>query len=509
MASDLRAKFNEWIAIFVLLPAALSLFICIFIFWRMLQQNHARMLDDQVAIVGSAFEQTLRAEALRLKTMLNLPAAESLITIAHRRAATSGQVQESKVEVEWKQAKRDDMIVRSALDNDIAILFRQTRDQQKHIVLLSIADEWSAVLASSEKTPMFYQDKNDWWPLVRASKDERIVSEGATIDGKLGLILPRRSEQGTVVAVAREELSLESMIADIAAPANEKDVAVLLVAQDARMITKTTNQIFAAHAAALAEHINASGSPVGWFDGLRYSGRTVDAGVYWARPLWIVAAHAESRTPLSLYAPLAIAVLIGCAAIFGVFAFSRSIGSRLFFEPMREAAEAGIWVLRRAGGNAAELAAGKYAGRRAKGHVASHPWSKIEYKEDTPLHLELNQWLSGVEQDAPGGAAHVSTEMRHDLELATEYQRALMNRAPPQIPEVYAEGRLRLEFAHLYKPAAALGGDFFEIKAVGPDCAGIIIADVAGHGVRSGLLAATLRSLLGSTIPSAGIPPAS
>ena len=48
-------------------------------------------------------------------------------------------------------------------------------------------------------------------------------------------------------------------------------------------------------------------------------------------------------------------ILIALASVAGIFLFSSSLGRKLFFEPMREAAEAGIWILRRAGKRAGEF----------------------------------------------------------------------------------------------------------------------------------------------------------
>ncbi len=108
------------------------------------------------------------------------------------------------------------------------------------------------------------------------------------------------------------------------------------------------------------------------------------------------------------------------------------------------------------------------------------------------------------EQNAPAAAPDIpasNDEFRADAELAGEFQQAFLSRSYPQIPAVHAPGRLRLEFAHSYQPAMAVGGDFFNIEAVGPDAAGIFVADVMGHGTRSALITAILRTLLNELQP--------
>src|SRR5690606_11010829 len=69
----------------------------------------------------------------------------------------------------------------------------------------------------------------------------------------------------------------------------------------------------------------------------------------------------------------------------------------------------------------------------------------------------------------------------------------------PRLPEsenVDAVPTLNLNFHHIYKPALSVGGDFFDVFKLSDHQAGIFIADVMGHGARSALVNAILRSLL-------------
>ncbi len=133
--------------------------------------------------------------------------------------------------------------------------------------------------------------------------------------------------------------------------------------------------------------------------------------------------------------------------------------------------EAGRWVLERAG-SAVEDESGTLSGRLER-------W----------LHMEVEK---GVAQK---GVA-LTSEIEADLELARDFQFAYINRPYPKIPETHLEGRLRLEFYHRYEAALALGGDFFDLIPLAPDTAGVFVADVMGHGARSALITAILRTLL-------------
>jgi len=112
------------------------------------------------------------------------------------------------------------------------------------------------------------------------------------------------------------------------------------------------------------------------------------------------------------------------------------------------------------------------------------------------MREKLDKWLEGLQEDARLAGQAISYEMQSDLELAKDFQLAYLNRPYPKVPEVHYEGRLRLKFHHNYKPALALGGDFFDFIPLGTDTVGVFVADVMGHGARSALITAILRTLL-------------
>jgi sigma-B regulation protein RsbU (phosphoserine phosphatase) len=83
-----------------------------------------------------------------------------------------------------------------------------------------------------------------------------------------------------------------------------------------------------------------------------------------------------------------------------------------------------------------------------------------------------------------------------DIQLAREVQEALLPREYPTFAGLGVSGQNLLSFAHYYLPAAAVGGDFFDIFALSETRAGILVCDVMGHGLRSALITAIIRALL-------------
>lgn len=89
-----------------------------------------------------------------------------------------------------------------------------------------------------------------------------------------------------------------------------------------------------------------------------------------------------------------------------------------------------------------------------------------------------------------------TSELQGDLKMARDFQEALMPHRYPPIPAQPRPGGLRLEFHHIYQPTSTVGGDFFDVIQLSENRAGIFIADVMGHGTRSALITAILRTLL-------------
>ncbi len=93
-----------------------------------------------------------------------------------------------------------------------------------------------------------------------------------------------------------------------------------------------------------------------------------------------------------------------------------------------------------------------------------------------------------------------------NLKMAREIQFAMLPQQYPPFPHDAAPGTSALQFQHRYLPAEIVGGDFFHVSALSDTEAAVFICDVAGHGVRSALVAAMIRALLEELRPLAGDP---
>lgn len=89
-------------------------------------------------------------------------------------------------------------------------------------------------------------------------------------------------------------------------------------------------------------------------------------------------------------------------------------------------------------------------------------------------------------------------EMAEDLRVAASLQKTFL---PSEYPVLDgATGQRRIEFHHHYEASSQLGGDFCSIQQLSDSKVGLLICDVMGHGVRSALVTAGIRTIVDALI---------
>jgi serine phosphatase RsbU (regulator of sigma subunit) len=84
-------------------------------------------------------------------------------------------------------------------------------------------------------------------------------------------------------------------------------------------------------------------------------------------------------------------------------------------------------------------------------------------------------------------------DLERELELAQGVQRELLPQEVPEIPG--------LQIAAYSRPAQIVSGDFFDFPRFEDGRAGVVVADVAGHGLSASLHMAGLQSMLRALVP--------
>jgi sigma-B regulation protein RsbU (phosphoserine phosphatase) len=132
---------------------------------------------------------------------------------------------------------------------------------------------------------------------------------------------------------------------------------------------------------------------------------------------------------------------------------------------------------------------------------------------DRLLHPELGNWHPGVE---PYGfliliiclgyvtfQRVIADERRllsltDEMRAATRIQEAIL---PSTVPSLR-----NIQIAVRYAPMTAVAGDLYDFPAVGPNCIGVLVADVKGHGVPAALVASMVKVAVSSQLEHNGEP---
>ena len=221
-------------------------------------------------------------------------------------------------------------------------------------------------------------------------------------------------------------------------------------------------------------------------DATHYAVEHIGTGVRWDQPLSIVYAAKPSPRKLSVFLPIVFVSICSIVILLLLLRFLVKLTDDLFGLKDQNLMSVGDWVLR--------TALDEFADDEKEPNVMSEE----EVEDKTRVPKEINKWFVELERELLRTDQEVQQayEIERDLNLAKDFQCAYLERPYPIVPSYHTEGHLRLKFHHRYQPAMALGGDFFDIIKLGNDVAGIIVADVMGHGTRSALITASLRTLI-------------
>jgi sigma-B regulation protein RsbU (phosphoserine phosphatase) len=127
------------------------------------------------------------------------------------------------------------------------------------------------------------------------------------------------------------------------------------------------------------------------------------------------------------------------------------------------------------------------------------------YETAVQKNLELSKATEQLERQAQE-LREKNELMEDDLAMARELQTAFLPRHYPVFPSNASPERSAIQFCHRYSTTTELGGDFFDILPISDTCAGVLICDVMGHGVRAALITAIVRGLTEELKADAGDP---
>ena len=102
------------------------------------------------------------------------------------------------------------------------------------------------------------------------------------------------------------------------------------------------------------------------------------------------------------------------------------------------------------------------------------------------LETTFNEMTANLERLVDDAARQEIVQK--ELQIARDLQQSLL---PGDLPASEI-----MEFSTLFEPSAAIGGDYFDVLRIDADRLAVVIADVSGHGLPTGLRMAMLKAAL-------------
>ncbi len=431
-----------------------------------------------------------------------------------------------EVEARWPKLAAQDAELQAVLTNQIASELRSFEFVCPLFAEIFVTDIKGQLVASTDKTSDYWQSDEGWWQKAFRMPAGHVHVEGINFDESAGVYsvdvaIPVRSfdrPNDPPAGVLKGVLNSSPLFAS----AQE----ILLSDQPVRLVVLGDGRILAGilgkQVTPLQERISpeamqriAQGRP-GWmlanlnghdlklvgFAPLRLSGRlTGEAVASGLSPLYVVV-HGDAATVLApVRKQLWMLSVTGGLIVVGFSLAGLYIANRKIITPiqrLRSAAQAVASSAKLDETPDADATPEEPLTAKRSDDVLEKVRQIQTADEIEELARDFSTMAKRVlryHEQLEEEIALKTNEIQRDLQFAKEFQEALMPRNIPQVSGA-AAGALTLNFHHVYKPTNSVGGDFFDVLKLSDHRAGIFIADVMGHGARSALVTAILRTLL-------------
>jgi serine phosphatase RsbU (regulator of sigma subunit) len=431
--------------------------------------------------------------------------------------------QTRELEGRWAGLPPDGPELQPILTNSMAVLLNEFRRIHPLFAEILVTDQYGRLVAATGKTSDYDQSDEEWWRQAMRLPGAQAWVEGLHRDESAGVLsldvaLPVRGDTGRAAAptgAVKAVLNTTPLFGAVRFLLPGEDIWHEIIRPDGQILLRLQDEDRPGQPDAIDPALAGllQGDRPGWKVVSWHGGESRMVGY---APLALTGVfredgHVETRTPFSVIvhqsadavlAPLRVqtALLTGAGAglTVALVLLGLYLGRRNFIRPLevlRQAAHA-VAATADAAGPPASTASGVEAAARSALDRTSRlrTGDEIESlaKDFNLMAGRLLRYQAQLEQEITAKTA----EIQKDLAMAREFQEALLPRRYPRVPSERENDPVYLQFHHVYQPTVSLSGDFFDVIKLGDHRAGILIADVMGHGTRSALVTAILRTLL-------------
>ncbi len=442
-------------------------------------------------------------------------------TVEQLDAAPGIDLSAEAIESQWPGWSPESPQIRSFLDNPVAVRLRSFQEMYPLFSEILVTDESGRLIAATEKTSDYYQADEDWWQSASVLQPGEAWVEGLGFDVSAGVLsldvcLPVWGDPGESRprGVLKGVLNAMPLFASI--PSLSSEAVREVVRDDGEVLLRLMDQDFLS---------GQGGLPAGAMDELLASERgwktvRLDDGeslMVGLAPLSLFGVHSNrggvgmskdlyvtvSQDARAIMAPIRAQVIqivmIGSLLVVGFISVGIYFMGRHFVQPIRtiRAAAYAIAATVKTGTKPAKRGDPVSDLRSAEALVARaeaiRTGDEIEAlgRDFADMAKQLLNYQKLLEADVVAK----TQEIQRDLEMAREFQQALLPH-DLEAADMHSGELLDLNFHHIYMPVAALSGDFFDVIKLPGNRIGVVIADVMGHGTRSALVTAILRTMI-------------
>lgn len=432
------------------------------------------------------------------------------------------------IEARWPEMGADDPFIKSILTNEIAAELNAFRALHKTFAEMFVTDPSGRLIASTDKTSDYMQADEGWWQRGFSLPMRHHYVEGIQYDASarvfsLDVAMPirdRSKPDAPVLGVLKGVIDVSPLFNQADPTMNGETGLRQVVIEDGRILAtlfatgaqplkerlppEVQEQILRSQSGWMIARISGNEKELIGYAPLRIGG-TLATGlqITGATPMFVVVRKPASEALAPIRQQIIMLGLAGALILFGFVIAGYLVATRKLIAPIENLREA----VRRI---ADSVKLDRNAAPSPAAAAVLEPLSAIRTRDELE---DLARDFSGMAQRVLGyneqlerEIAQKTSEISRDLQLAREFQEALMPHSFPRVPSENAIAPFTLNFRHLYKPALSVGGDFFDVVKLDDHRAGVFIADVMGHGARSALITAILRTLLQNLVSESAEP---
>lgn len=518
---SIRARIVSTLVVFFILPLSLGLVAVDYLAYQRFRAAMGRAEEERAAWLARQVQQVVETQIDTLEDWLSLLAVRRAIFSEFQLRTGSAQAPSpdeiASLESHWETLPAYSPEVLSVLHNPPAALLRDFQTRHPQFLQMEFSDRFGRLLAATQKPPSFHQCGTPWWPTLRPDTP---AAELTTLRRRedaylIDLIIPFRERDdpeaewlGVLHAVlnppdpnhfpgnghdrSRAELLLHpnSAMPPLQPSGDNLPLAHLAPLREILAAPKAGWAYSARNEAGAEQLLAVAPLPYRFSQGLsnpttKPPQGTPELSIVTSRPAPQFQPYLGKQIPHS--GSLFVALIVGCSLL------GYALTDRALIAPLIAFSKAARTLAAR---TCQTFPSGDTTVPLAELDRLTELGATAEIRQLAEDFRFLAEQVLNRHQLLEAEVAEKTAELNRDLQVAREFQEALLPMAYPVVPSPGLSAEVQLEFHHIYRPARTVGGDFFDVLALDDYRAGIFIADVMGHGARSALVTSILHTLL-------------